>query len=219
MPSILVFVAHSDDQILGSGGVMAKYAKKGYDIHTVICSYGEKSHPHLQKSVISKMRDEESEKANKVIGGKKVLFLGVEEGQFMRDYKEFQLKRKMLDVIKKIKPRKIFTHAENDGHPDHRATNTMLLDIVDSLEKKPEVYAFHVWKLFNMRKKKYPKVIYDISKVFHIKMKALQEFKSQINPLSYAQFTNVVYLTMYWKAFLAGRSIGTKYGEVFYKIR
>lgn len=37
---ILVIVAHSDDQMLGPGGTLVKYAKEGKEIHTVIFSYG-----------------------------------------------------------------------------------------------------------------------------------------------------------------------------------
>src|SRR5512137_2295312 len=43
--SVLIICAHSDDQVFGPGGTVAKYAKEGKRVHTIIFSYGEKGMP------------------------------------------------------------------------------------------------------------------------------------------------------------------------------
>ena len=66
--SVMVFCAHSDDQMFGAGGALAKYAREGGKIFTVVFSFGEYSHPWLRKRVTIEIRVEESQRADKVIG-------------------------------------------------------------------------------------------------------------------------------------------------------
>ena len=53
---VLVVCAHSDDQILGCGGTIAKYAKQGIPVYAIIFSYGEKSLPHLKEDFVRLLR-------------------------------------------------------------------------------------------------------------------------------------------------------------------
>jgi len=84
--SILVICAHSDDQIFGPGGTIAKYAKEGKKIHTIIFSYGEGSHPWFKKEYTISARVKEALAVDKFIGGDGVVFLGLEEGKFREQY-------------------------------------------------------------------------------------------------------------------------------------
>jgi LmbE family N-acetylglucosaminyl deacetylase len=71
--AMLVICAHSDDQIIGVGGAIAKYAKEGYDIQTIVMSFGEGVKPHIRREVISRTRIKEAQRADKIIGGKGVV--------------------------------------------------------------------------------------------------------------------------------------------------
>lgn len=219
MKSIVVFVAHSDDQVIGVGGTMAKYAKKGYKVYTIVCSFGEESHPHLKRSEISKRRVKESQKANSILGCEKVIFLGLKAGRFLKDYSEKRWKKKIEKIILKISPDRIFTHSPYDLHFDHRAASKIILDVVDKMEFKSEVYFFNIWVLFNFKRNRYPSLVEDISNEFRQKVKALNVFKSQITPLSYVQLNNILYLSTFIKAIWTGLKINKEYGELFYKIR
>ncbi len=75
--NILVICAHSDDQIIGPGGTLSKYIKEGKNVFTIICTYGEKANPWLKEHIAIKTRVREAETANKLIGGKEVIFLGL----------------------------------------------------------------------------------------------------------------------------------------------
>ena len=65
--TILAIAAHNDDHLIGAGGTLAKYAAEGKVIKTVICSFGEKSHPHLRKEIIVRRRVAESLKADRIM--------------------------------------------------------------------------------------------------------------------------------------------------------
>ena len=78
--TILVFSAHSDDFVIGAGGTIAEYAKQGKKIIAVIFSYGEKSHPWLQGTVVQKIRRQETIEACKILHCSE-LFFDLKEGK------------------------------------------------------------------------------------------------------------------------------------------
>ena len=51
--SIIVFCAHPDDEVIGPGGALLKFAKEGIDTYVVIFSGGEKSHSYYDKKKTS----------------------------------------------------------------------------------------------------------------------------------------------------------------------
>ncbi len=221
--TILVVCAHSDDQVIGPGGAMAKFAREGYNIQTIIFSYGEFSHPHMKRSYIAKVRVDESRQADKIIGGRGVMFLGLKDGSLKEDYHKKKMKKKLGDLFLKFSPEMIFTHSRDDILPDHRFVRECVLDIYDGLHSKKElscdVYSFDVWNIWNMLKRDKPQLIVDISKTFHYKTKALSEFKSQINFFSHTFFVNILFISVYVKAYINGLSHGFKKAEVYYKLR
>ena len=129
---ILVICAHSDDQILGCGGTIAKYAAKRFPVYTVILSYGAKSHPHLKEEFVIKTRVKEAQRANEIIGGKQVFFLGLKEGNFAKSYEETGAKEKLANIIKKHNIKKILTHSSSDTdipNRDHITTHKLVKEL------------------------------------------------------------------------------------------
>lgn len=212
--SVIVFCAHSDDQIVGPGGTLAKYAKEGIDVYTVIFSYGESSHPHLKPEVIKEIRIKESHGANQVIGGKEVIFYGLREGKYPDEIKTYKIQAKMIKLIKKLKPVKIFTHSVDDPHPDHRAVYHAVKDAVDMIDPKPELYSFDVWNLWNIRKRHSPRLYVDITSTFKLKLKALKCFPSQKVQMQWPLTWSV-----YLRALIHGLHCKGTFAERFYKIR
>ena len=115
--------------------------------------------------------------------------------------------------IKLFRPDTIFTHSVDDPHPDHRAVYGILLRIRESLGFPCEVYSFDIWNVFNIKKRRNPRLLVDISSTFVRKLDALSMFKSQ----RVALFT--LLWSVYLKAFVAGRRRGVRYAEVFYRVR
>jgi len=214
--NILVIAAHSDDQILGAGGTTSKYTKEGNIIKTIVFFSGEESHLHFKEEIIVSTRMEESLKADKVIGGKGVNFFNYIEKSFKQSYYD-EAKKNLERIILEFKPGRIFTHSPKDAHPGHRKVSNLVLETVDKINNKIEVYAFDIWNPFRWDKKKFPRLFVDISETFSTKTKAIKCFKSQFG---FYGFINMFALTlMYVKDFINGRKNKTKYAEVFYKLR
>ena len=211
--TIICFCAHSDDQIFGPGGTLAKYAQEGMRIMTVIFSYGQLTHLHLKEEIIIETRINESLKANEIIRGNQVLFFGLSEGRFLAEAKEKRIYSKIRKLLQVYKPVKIFTHSPDDPHPDHRAVHEVMTTVVDTMHYSGSVYAFDIWNPFNWRKRTEPKLYVDISETFKTKIKALMVFESQ----KIALYT--LLWSVYVRAILHGIQHGCRFAERFYKIR
>tara|TARA_Y100000034_G_scaffold135680_1_gene208594 strand:+ start:1851 stop:2483 length:633 start_codon:yes stop_codon:yes gene_type:complete len=207
--TILIICAHDDDMIIGMGGTSLKYLKEKKTIIQVVFSGGEKSHPHLKKSVIVKTRKEETEKIAKEIGIKEVIYFNLEDAQLNKKITKTTLE-KLKKIIQKHKPSKIFAVSKRDTHPDHRAVNKAVLEVVDSIKTKYPVYTFQVWNIFT---ENLPILQVDISKYFKEKIKVMKQHKSQWFSV-YLQL-----LPVYIKAILNGIKYNCKYAEIFYKVR
>jgi LmbE family N-acetylglucosaminyl deacetylase len=209
----MVLCAHSDDQILGPGGTLAKYANEGKDIVIIVFSFGEKTHPWLKKKHTIEMRVKESQEAAKVIGAKETMFFGLEEGKFAKQIEERDISEKTATLIKKYKPSKIFVHSMDDPHPDHRNVNKFVLGLCDEINYKGDVYVFDIWNPVNFKKGGHLKLVVDTTKTFKTKIKALKCFKSQW--LARA----LLLWSVYFKALKNGFQNNCRYAEVFYKVR
>jgi LmbE family N-acetylglucosaminyl deacetylase len=218
--SIIVFCAHPDDEVIGPGGMLLKYAKEGIQTVVVICSGGDKSHPHYKKDQLIKLRHKESEQAAKILEVTHLIHLDLPDMRLFSEIQKPEVQNTIRDIILKYDPEKIFTHAIDDMlYRDHRAVHDVVLDTAKLLnatkyarrKHKLELYTFNIWTV-NIRKRDAPKLMIDITDEFAFKLKALQCFKSQWAAL--VQLTPFVYS----RALVAGWKKNVKYAEEFYKV-
>lgn len=209
MERYLVFCAHADDEIVGMGGSLTKYAREGKDIITVIFSFGERSQPHLKEEHVAKARVLESKKVDYLIG-KESIFLGLDEGKIIEQSEKYGVKEKIKKLIKKYKPKKVFTLSRTDPHKDHRDVNSIVVSALDELGYKGEFYTFEVWNVVN---ESYPTIFVDVSSTFKRKLSLLRKYKSQKLSIY------LLWLPILLRARRYGDKIGCRYAEKFYKVR
>ena len=210
---VLFVCAHNDDQIIGGGGTFAKYAEEGKHVTTVIFSYGEQSHPHLKRSVIVKTRINEAKASDNILGGKHLIFLGINEGKFTQEAQQKGIKEQLTELILKDKPAKIFTHSNDDPHPDHQAVHKLMRAITEEL-KLNNVYTFDIWNPLKVFKRNVPKLVVDITDTFDKKVKAYEAHESQVNLLGMIPFRFRIRID----AIINGWTNHCKYAEVFHKL-
>ncbi len=214
MKNILVFCAHADDEVIGLGATIAKYAKENKNIIVVIFSYGESSHPLLKREITIETRVNESEKIGKSLGCKETIFLGISEGKISSKLNDGAFLNKLALLIKKYDPIKIFTHSSSDiFHPDHKAVNKVIIKVVDNLGLKYSLFTFPIWNPLPFLKRESPKLFVDVTKTFQKKIEAMKSFESQ------KIFTYPLLPIVYLRARIAGFEHNCKYAEKFYKIK
>ena len=121
MERVLVIAAHPDDEVLGMGGTIAKYATRGYEVAVLIVTDGSTSQyrndPKLQE--ILRAKQAETTSCAAVLGIKHV-FCGELPDMKLDVIPHIEINRVIEDAIKVFRPSIVFTHFNGDVNKDHR---------------------------------------------------------------------------------------------------
>ena len=157
---LLAIFAHPDDESMGMGGTLAKYAAEGVETYLICASRGERGWPTLVEypgpSVLGKMREQELENAVRELGMKGLYFLDYIDGEV--DHADpVEAIQKIGTHIRRIMPHVVVTFPPdgNYGHPDHVATgqftHAAIVCAADASYQDSENFAPHrVSKLYYM---------------------------------------------------------------------
>jgi LmbE family N-acetylglucosaminyl deacetylase len=124
---LLAVLAHPDDESLGNGGMLAKYAAEGVKTHLVTATRGEQGwfadpdeYPGPEE--LGRIRETELRSAGAVLGLHDISFLDYHDGE-LADADHDEVVGKIVDHIRRIRPHVVVTFDQNGlyGHPDHIA--------------------------------------------------------------------------------------------------
>ena len=124
---LLAVFAHPDDESMGMGGTLAKYAAEGVETHLVCASRGEvgwfgpeEQNPGPER--LGQLRTEELQNAINALGMTSLSFLNYIDGQ-VDQATPAEAIAKIVTHIRRIQPQVVvtFPHDGNYGHPDHIA--------------------------------------------------------------------------------------------------
>ena len=121
MKNILVVAPHCDDEVLGCGGIMAKYSSLGRQVYVVIVTNGNLGAPELfPKEGTEKVR-REALQAHKLLGVKETFFLDFPAPR-LDSIESYKLSLRIVELIKKLEIDTLFIPHRGDVHKDHRIT-------------------------------------------------------------------------------------------------
>lgn len=125
--------AHPDDQDFTVAGTLAKWARAGSEIVSVIVTSGDAgsndpSRDAGYKAELARLREAEQRAANQLLGIRETVFLRYPDGALVAS---IDLRRDLTRVIRRYKPEVVVTgdpsawFYDNDyvNHPDHRAAS------------------------------------------------------------------------------------------------
>ncbi len=123
--------AHPDDQDFSVVGTLAKWAKAGCRITSVIITSGDSGSNDPARDAgykveLASLREEEQRAANEVLGMEQTVFLRYPDGELVAS---LQLRKDLTRLIRRFKPEAVVTGDpsgwfygnEYINHPDHRA--------------------------------------------------------------------------------------------------
>jgi len=130
--SLLVILAHPDDESFPMGGTLAKYATAGVNISLVCATRGEAGIPGMVVQEAGILRERELRSAATILGIQKIHFLGIRDGKLPEadpDLLVSQLQKIFLDVH----PQAIITFGPDgiSGHPDHVTISKLVTEAFD----------------------------------------------------------------------------------------
>lgn len=125
---LLVVFAHPDDESMGMGGTLAKYAAQGVEVHYVCATRGERGWfgPEQQDPglrALGQIRTRELESAVRELGLAGLYFLDYIDGEVDRADPAQAIGR-IVSHLRRLRPQVVVTFPPdgNYGHPDHIAT-------------------------------------------------------------------------------------------------
>lgn len=191
--------AHPDDQDFSVAGTLAKWAKAGCEITSVLITSGDSGSNDITrgtayKAELAALREGEQLAANEVLGIKHTVFLHYPDGELEPS---LPLRKDLTRVIRQYKPEVVFAGNpeawfygnEYVNHPDHRAAAQAACEAVfpsagtrliftDLLEAGYEPH--NVERLYIHGSEKNDTWI-DISETIDIKIEALKKHESQMD--------------------------------------
>lgn len=156
---LLCVLAHPDDESLGLGGILAKYAAEGIETYLVTATRGEQGwfgppEENPGPTELGKVREEELREAAKILGIREVNILEYCDGE-LHKADQAVLIRQIVGHIRRIRPDVVvaFDHNGVYGHPDHiaatRAATAAAVAAADANFHEPDGLAPHtVSKLY-----------------------------------------------------------------------
>lgn len=146
----IIFAPHQDDEVLGCGGTIIKKGRAGAEISIVFMTDGRHSHKGLISEIeLKNLRAKEAIDANKLLGVEEenVYFLNFEDGRLYKN--ESSAINKIVDILDRVQPEEIFGPWHLDNHPDHRATNKIMLLSCQLYRKRVRVYEYPIYFWLN----------------------------------------------------------------------
>lgn len=127
MKRLLLVLAHPDDESLGFGGTIAKYANEGVEVFLITATRGERGRFGTEQErpapeIVGQVREQELRSAARVLGIKEVSFLDYMDGDVDKADSS-EIIAKIAYHIRRIQPQVVLTFGAEGvyGHPDHVA--------------------------------------------------------------------------------------------------
>lgn len=215
---ILAFGAHPDDVELMAGGTLLKMAQRGYRTGIVDMTRGERSTRGTPE-----IREREAR------ASAKILRLAVRENLWLPDANLTMNEKsrfRVIETLRRWRPRIVVTHFWDDPHPDHQATSQIVSDacfLAGLMKIETGQPRFRPQKLlyFMLPDHMMPTLVVDITAQFKSKIRACRSYKSQMydpqsrepeTRLSTPEFLERLEVDHRYY----GNMINVRYGEAFF---
>lgn len=133
---LMCVTAHPDDEALGIGFTLAKYAAEGVQISLVTATRGERGWAGAPQEnpgpqVLGRLREQELREAAKVLGVQEVNFLDYMDGE-LAQVDALEATGKIVSHLRRVRPQVVLTFDPTGayGHPDHIAVSQFTLGAV-----------------------------------------------------------------------------------------
>lgn len=225
MASILVVVAHPDDEILGCGGTILRRIAEGDEVYSLILGEGITARYDKRemagKDEIAKLHDA-SAGVSKAMGFKKSWIMDFPDNRF-DSVPLLDIIKAVEKVKKEVMPEVIYTHFEKDLNIDHRITFQAVLTACRPLadETVKEILSFEIpssteWtspcsgdNCFR------PGVFVDISDTIEKKVNTMEIYESEVKDYPHPRSPESLRIT----AKKWGIACGLKSAEAFMLVR
>lgn len=218
--AVAVVAAHPDDEVLGCGGTLARYAAEGRAVHVLLLSDGETSRVSVlgqtaHEALAARMAAAQA--AGEILGCSSVEMLNLPDNRL--DGLD------LLDVVKHVEtfvnrhqPSTLLTHHSGDVNIDHRVVHDA---VISACRPQPgysvkEMLFFEVpssteWRPASSAGSFNPTWFVDISSVLARKLEALQAYAGELRAFPHPRSIKALSALAQWR----GATVGVEAAEAF----
>lgn len=193
---VLFIAPHPDDEVLGCGGTIAKFAAAAHEVHIAYLSSGEQGSRDVPAAELGVLREREARAAMSVLGvdHEHLTFLRIGDGQ-ISPYDRGQADA-VIRLLRQVRPALLYLPHGEDGSFDHQAAHAVVLRAADMAGSQnfpalgpahwvPVLLGYEVWAPISR-----PAYLEDIGQFTAAKLAALGCYSSQAGK-GYAQAAHV----------------------------
>ncbi len=218
---ILIVAPHCDDEILGCGGMMAKYQAENISVFVAIVTNGHLGAPELFKKEGTEKVRQEARAAHQYLGVEKTYFLDFPAPR-LDSIPAYKLSLALGTIIMDHHISDLYIPHRGDIHKDHRITFEASLVAARPINNSPvqRILAYETlseteWAPPYGDDAFIPTVFENIDDYIDSKIQAFRYFTTQVKQSPHPRSVEMIdYLSR-----LRGSSIGYKHAEAFMLIR
>lgn len=212
---VLVFAPHNDDEVLGVGGTIAKYAKEGNEVF--VC---EATSLLSNPKSVQRIRNE-AIRAHDILGVKETFFLELPVVA-IKDTPTIEVNSRFDRIVKELKPNIVFVPHKGDIHIDHAEVAKAAMVALRPIDN-PQLIAIYAYETLSETEWNTPTVdnvfqpncFIDIAEYIEIKKQAMSCFESQIRKFPHPRSLEAIEALSRFR----GSTIGVQNAESFMVIR
>jgi LmbE family N-acetylglucosaminyl deacetylase len=216
--NILVVAPHPDDEVLGCGGIMARHASQGDEVHVLVVTRGI---PELFPPEQIEEARQELRAAHQVLGVSSVQFLDF-PAPMLDTIPGYQLASAIDKVIRSVQPGIVYSPHRGDMHADHRAVYQATMVATRPINSCPirrllcyEVLSETEWASPFGNDAFIPTVFVDISEYLDRKLEATACYRSQLKQPPHSRSLQAIEAL----ARLRGSTVSLQAAEAFVLVR
>lgn len=223
---ILVIAAHPDDEVLGCGGVIAKYRAMDIPVRVVFLAEGVTSRYDETELHLPHVLEAQKRRNDNAFRALDILNVPAEQ-VFIHERHCCRLDQvPLLDLVKQIEshisewnPTRLFTHAAYDTNIDHGLVYKAVLAATRP-KVNSELKAIYSFEILSSTEWNYAQpfqanVFFDISDFIDLKVKALAAYEDEMLPAPHPRSDEVLRSL----ARIRGAQVGLNFAEGFNLVR
>jgi LmbE family N-acetylglucosaminyl deacetylase len=218
MNNILVIAPHPDDEVLGCGGIMKKYAEAGDHVYVLVVTRGT---PKLYSDERIKNVRKEAVEAHQILGVAETIFLDFPAPE-LDTVPVADISRAITEIITKFNIHVVFLPHRGDIHQDHRIVFNAGLVACRPVGRYTvkEIYAYETlseteWAAPFADDAFIPAKFVNISGQMDFKLQAMKCFKSQLKAFPNSRSLEAIEALAKFR----GATVGFERAEAFMTIR
>lgn len=210
--TVLVIAAHPDDEVLGCGGTMSRFAQDEVTVYVAYLADGVGARDDQTKPNATELaqRRRAAESACAILGARPPSFDDLPDNQ-LDTVPLLEIARKVEALIDRHKPDTVFTHHPGDVNIDHQRVHQAVVTACRPEPGHPvrrlmffEVASSTEWQPPGSGPGFAPNVFIDISGTLDKKLEALQLFEAELRPWPHARSLEAVQHHASWRGATAG---------------